>query len=223
MSHLKSYAAPKSWTLLRKENKFVTCPKPGAHPLVYSIPIALLLKQTGDAKTTKEVKYIINEKAVIVDGKEIKDHRFPTGFMDSIHIKPKTFLRCTLDEKGRLKFITVPETELKKKLSKITGKTTVRKGKTQYNLSDGRNIISDKKYAVGDSLLIETPSQKVIDHYPLTEGNLAFMLSGRHTATTGTIDKIEGDRIWFTSGKEKFETLKKFAFIIGKDKPAVKL
>ncbi len=222
--HLKAYAAPKSWTILRKITKWILRPQPGKHPLVRSLPIGLLLKQLGVAQTTREAKKIVNIKAVLVDCKTIKDIHQGVGFMDTIQVKPNITLRCTLDEKGRLKFTTITAGELSKKICRITGKQTVPGGKTQLTLSDGRNILSDKKeYNVGDSLLIETPEQKIAGHFALANGCTAFLTGGKHTGLTGTIEDIQGDRLWCTVDKKKIETLKRFAFVIGKDKPAVKL
>ena len=222
--HLKAYAAPKSWTLLRKVTKWILRPQPGKHPLLQSLPVGLLLKQLGAAQTTREAKKIVNNKAVLVDGKIIKDIHQGVGFMDTIQVKPNITLRCTLDEKGKLQFTTITAGELTKKVCSITGKQTVPGGKTQLNLSDGRNILSDKKeYNVGDSLLIEVPEQKIAGHFTLANGSTAFLTGGKHTGVIGTIDDIQGDRIWCTAGKEKIETLKRFAYVIGTDKPAVKL
>ena len=220
--HLKAYAAPKSWTLLRKITKWILRPQPGKHPLEQSLPVGLLLKQLGIVQTTREAKKVVNSKAVLIDGKVVNNIHCGAGFMDTIQIKPQVALRCTLDEKGRLKFS--PTTELSKKVCRITGKRTVPGGKIQLNLSDGRSILADKtEYNVGDSLLLELPEQKVTGHFALAKGNTAFLTSGKHTGVTGVIEDIQGNRIWCTVGKEKIETLKQFAFVIGKDKPALKL
>jgi len=222
MRHLKSYAAPKSWTLLRKIRKWVLKPLPGAHPLDKALPIGVLLKQVGVADTTKEARKIINQRAVLVDGIPVKDVHFATGFMDGITIKPDIILRGTLDEKGRLKFVPVPE--VSKKISKIIGKTSAKGGKVQLNLSDGRNVLVDKgSHKTGDSLLFDVPSQKIVDTIPLDKGVTVFLVGGKHTGTVGIVAEIQKERIWITKDKEKLETLKKFAFVIGKDKPLLKL
>lgn len=223
-NHLKAYNAPKSWTIPRKTTKWVIRPDAGAHPQKLALPIALLLKQLKIAATGREVKKILNEKVVSVDGSIVTDPHSATGFMDTIQIKPGFALRCTLDDKGRLKFIDIPEAELGKKVCKIIGKRILKGNKMQLNLSTGRNILAEKNdYAVGDSLLVEIPSQKITAHYPLAKGHTAFMTSGKHTGQFGVIDHIEGNRLWFTKGKEKVETLKQVAYVVGKDKPAVKL
>jgi len=221
--HLKAYAAPKSWTILRKVNKWTIRPKEGAHPFERSLPLGTLLKLTKHAKTTKEAKYIINQKAVTVDGKLIKDIHAACGFMDIISVKDSAPLRCTIDKKGRLTFIEAPKGEEHKKICKIESKRTIKDGKIQYSLLGGRSILSKENYKVGDSLLIEVPSQKVIEHYSLDKGNTAFLLGGAHIGSTVVINKIEGDKIFCTKDKIKLETSKRIALITGKDKAALRL
>jgi len=222
-SHLKAYAAPKSWTILRKIRTWILRPHPGAHKLNRSIPIGVLIKQKDQANTTKEAKYIINQKAVMIDGKIVKDIHHQTGFLDTIQIKPDITLRGTLDKKGTLQFITIPTTEANKKICKILGKTTIKNAKMQYNLSDGRNILTTEKYNTGDSLLVEDPPHKIIEHLKFQKGNTVFLTGGRHIGTIATIDDIQENRVWCKTDKNKIETLKKFTLVIGKEKPAIKL
>lgn len=223
MTHLKREVAPTSWTIARKEGTFTTKPHPGAHPQAQALPVGTLLKQLNYAKTTKEAKKIINQRALSVDARPVSDHHFSVGFMDLISVAD-THFRCTLDRKGRLHFKDVPKTEQNKKISKIIGKHPLKKGKTQFNLSDGRNIITDNKdHKVGDSVMLELPGQKITAHYPLKEGSTAFLLGGRHKGAIITIKEIDGNTIKGTMEKEPVETLKQFTFVIGKDKPALTL
>ena len=222
--HLKSCAAPKSWVIQRKVHKWIIKPLPGAHPLEKMIPLGLLMRQLGCGQTTREIKKILNDGNATVNGKTIKKVHHGVGFLDAISIKPDTHLRGTINSKGKLQFINAPQNEMNKILCKITGKKTVKEGKTQYNLSNGRNILAEKdKYATGDSLLVEVPSQKVIEHIPMAKGNIALLTGGRHTATIGKIEDLEGNKAWCAKDKGKVETLKKYVFTIGKDKPAFKL
>lgn len=221
MTHLKSYGAPTSWNIRRKESTFTTRPNPGAHPFERGLPINTLLKQLGVTKNTRETKRIINDKAIEVDGATVKDIHTNTGFMDTIHIKPDITIRCRLDTKGRLAFNNIPKAELNKKVCQITNKQTIKGGKVQLSLSGGRTILADNKYKTGDSLLIEVPGQKIIDHFPLAKGNAVFLIGGRHIGTKGTITDIQGDRIWLNTDKGTIETLKEYTYVIGKDKPAI--
>lgn len=221
--HMKALATPNSWTLLKKENTFTLRPLPGAHPFERGMTIALVLKTLGFAQTTKEVKHILNQGSVLVDGRPIKDVHTIVGFMDVLELKEaKKHIRLSLSKKGKLTFLDIKAAEADKKLSKIIGKSVIKGGKIQLNLSDGRNVLVDAgNYAVGDSVVIQVPSQKITDHIALAKGMTVFLLGGRHTGDVGIVDEVKGDHLWFAANKKKLETLKKFAFIVGKDKPLI--
>jgi len=224
-SHLKRLVTPKSWTILKKEEKFVVRPRPGAHPAALSMPISLLLKTIGYASTTKEAKKILNTKEVLVDGKRVKEHKFPVGLMDIISIKDtKDLFRVVFDLKGRLKIISIDKDEAQLKVSRIKGKTILKKGKMQLNLSDNKNILVDKgDYKVGDSLLITVPFQEIKQHLKFEKGALIYLIGGKHKGHKGTVESIEGNKLIYTEAKKKHESLKKYAFVIGKTKEAIKI
>ena len=224
-SHLKRLVTPKSWTLLKKANTFVVRPRPGAHPAALSMPVSLLLKNMGYASTTKEAKKILNTREILVDGRRVKEHKFPIGFMDVITIKDtKDAFRIILDKKGKLKIIPADESETSLKLSRIKGKTILKKGKIQLNLFDNRNILVDKdNYSVGDSLLITIPFQEIKQHFKLEKGATILLIGGKNKGHKGTVEDITDTKLIYTENKKKHESLKKYAFVIGQDKEAVKL
>jgi len=66
--HLKRFFAPKTWKIKRKGIKFVSKPSAGPHRREMSMPINVILRDLmGYAKTTREVKYLLNNKDVLVD------------------------------------------------------------------------------------------------------------------------------------------------------------
>lgn len=223
--HLKRFATPNSWQIKRKGIKFVTRPSPGAHPLGLSMPISIVLKDMLEcARTTKEVKKLLYANDVLVDGKRVKDSRFPVGLMDVVGISPtKKFYRMVLDSKGKLTPAEIEAGEANLKLCKIKGKTVNRNGKIQVNLDDSRNITVEKDgYKPGDSLLIEVPEQKIKEHFKLEKGALILLVSGKHVAETGAVESIKGKDIMFKGEDgEAAETMKRYAFVVGKTKPAV--
>ena len=224
--YLKRYVAPKSWTLLRKTETFVVRPNPGAHPMEFGIPIALLLRQLGYAKTAREIKKILNTKEILIDGRRVKDHRFPVGFMDVLSIPvTKENFRIILDYKGRLKLLPIKNTaEAGLKLCRINGKKVIKKGKTQLNLSGNRNLLVEKsEYTPGDSLLIEIPSQKIVQHIKLENGSLIFITGGMHISSKGTVESVEGNKITYSANNEKRNTRKEYTFVIGKEKELISL
>ena len=84
--HMKRQTAPKTWPIERKGTKFVTRPTPGKN-FRLSVPISIIFKKLLKyCKTTKEVKRILQDKEVIIDGKRRKDHRYPVGIMEVITI-----------------------------------------------------------------------------------------------------------------------------------------
>jgi len=82
------------------------------------------------ADNAREAKIIINKGDVLVDGRPIKDYKFPVGFMDVIELpKSEKIYRVLPDEKGRL--ILHPITKRNKgfKLCRVVDKTTLKEGK----------------------------------------------------------------------------------------------
>ena len=174
------------------------------------------------AQTSKEVKLILHNQEVLVDGKLVKDHRFIVGFMDVLTIPGEGSYRVTLDELGGLQL--VPSKDVGVKLCKIAGKSLI-KGKMQINLNDGRNVLVDKDtYKVGDSVLIELPSQKLKDHVALAKGAQVILTAGKHIGKLGVVEAIEGRgmTLKLITG-DVVQTRKAYAFAVGKDKPLVEL
>lgn len=222
-NHLKSYAVPKSWILLKKVNKWTVRPLPGPHPFELSMPVSLLLRQLGLAKTSREIKNIINSGKVFVDGKIIRDCHRAIGFMDVVHILD-LFMRGSLDHKGRLIFKNCSADESQKKVCKIVGKKTVKNNKIQLSLLDGRTILVGKdNFAVGDSVVLEVPVQKILEHLPLSKGCSVFLVGGRHKGAIMEVESTEGNNVRCISGKDHIDTLKEFVVVVGKNKPVVTL
>lgn len=225
--HLKRLVAPRSWKIKRKGITFVTRPRPGMHSKKNSTSINIVLRDMLNyAKTTRDVKVILSKGDVLVDGKQRKDHRFSVGVMDLIEIaKTKECFRVLLNKKGNIFLVKLKPDETKIKLCKIVGKTVIKKGKIQLNFSDGRSIIVDKNnYKTGDTLAIQLPEQKIKEHLKFEKGSFVYLSGGKHKGESGIIDEIKDSiiRVKSESG-EIFETSKKLAFVIGKEKPIITL
>jgi len=225
--HLKRLVAPKSWKIKRKGITFVTRPNPGMHSKKNSTSINVVLRDMLNyAKTTRDVNVMLSKGDILVDGKQIKDHKFAVGLMDLIEIpKTKECFRILLDKKGKISIIKTKQEERKIKLCKIVEKTVIKKGKIQINLNDGRNVIIDKNnYNTGDTLVIEVPEQKIKEHLKFEKGVCVYLSGGKHKGESGIVDEIKNNiiKVKPESG-EVFETSKKFAFVIGREKPIITL
>lgn len=198
---------PEFWPLSTKANKYVTTPMPGPHPKSLCIPLRVLVRDSLKlAENTDEVRKILNAGKIMVDKKVRKGPHFPVGFMDIFEI-PDLHMRFRLnvDKKG-LMLEKVNEDETGFKLCRITSKTTIKGGSHQLNLHDGRNIITKGPYRVGDSILIEIPSQKIAKHYSLKKGEPAIIIAGKNRGASGSIKEIKGRRSMLEKSMIKLET-----------------
>ena len=225
--HLKRYFAPKVWKIRRKETKFITKPSPGPHKINMSLPLNVILRDIlGYATSSREAKFILEKRNVSVDGFRRKDIKFPVGLLDVLSLNDTDeHFRVILDKNGRIDFIKISKEESKFKLCKITGKSIV-KGNIQLNLYDGKNLIVKKdNYKVGDSILLEFGKKNDIkENIPLDNGILIYLTGGKHIGQIGKVQDIIGNRILYkTEAGDIIETLKEYAFPIGKDKPLIKL
>lgn len=189
--HLKRYKAPKSWPIHPKEDTWTVKPSAGSHSIEDSIPLTLVIRDILKlADNSREAKRIINSGNVLVDGKVVKDYKFPVGFMDIVDI-PKTgeSYRVLLDRKSRLQLDLIEDNTLK--LSKIVNKSTIKGGKTQLNFHDGKNLIVDEDvYSVGDVISLKVPENEINEIYPLKEGAIVLVTGGKHTGELGTVSEI---------------------------------
>lgn len=224
-NHLSRLAMPKTWKIAKKTNKWIILPNPGAHPRNMGFPLTLILRDMlGYAKTAKETRAILRNQEVLVDGIRRKDTHFIVGVMDVIEIPAvKKYFRVLISTKGHLALFETDAADAKIKPCKVKGKSQLGK-KIQLNLYDGKNIIVDKsEQKVGDSVLLEIPSKKIKETLKLEKGSNIFLLGGSNIGKTGIVEDIKGKKIVFKLGEESAETLKKYAFVIGKGKSAIKI
>jgi small subunit ribosomal protein S4e len=225
--HMKRMTIPRSWPLPRKTHTWILRPSAGPHPIEYSLPLLVIIRDIlGYCKNRKEGMNIINSRHVMVDGKVVTNEKHPVGLMDVLSLpKAKDHFRVVLDDNGKLRLVKISDKEAKWKLARIESKTTLKNGRTQLNLHDGRNMLLDSdKYNTGDVLKIEIPGQKILATYPFKEGSIALMVGGQHVGETATIEKyvkVRNPKANIVHFREGFSTVWKHVFVIGKDKPEI--
>jgi len=184
-NHLKRLAMPRSWPLPRKTSVWVSKPKPGAHSLERGMPLNMVMRDVlGVATSNREVRHILNQGLVSIDGRACKETRRSVGLMDVLTLGEDNY-RCVLDHKGRLRYRPIPASDASWKVCRIEGKTTIKGGKTQLNLHDGRNVIVDdaSAYSTNDALKLALPSQDILEHITFAEGTRCFLIGGVHVGT----------------------------------------
>ncbi|MEK6934482.1 MAG: 30S ribosomal protein S4e [Nanoarchaeota archaeon] len=224
MSHLKRIRVPKSWPLeKRKYRKYIARPLPGPHKLMNSITLDFLLKDILKiAKTTKEVKLILNKGYVLIDNVVRKNHKFPVGLIDTISLPELNQYYIILFNQGKFSIHPTTKGEADSKICKIVGKKILKGKKLQLNLYDGKNILVDKdEYKVGDSIIIS--QNKIKKHLKFEKGALIYLTDGKHKGTISKLEEIQHfkgitpDRVILKYDNKKITTRKDYAFVIEKE------
>jgi small subunit ribosomal protein S4e len=227
--HLKRVAAPRSWPITRKTSKWVAKPSPGPHSEEHGMPLIVVLRDLLHlADKAKEIKQILHEGKVMVDGKVRKDHRFPVGLFDVISVPDvNANYRVTVGQDGKFKLL--PVTDSSSKLLKIVNKTMVAGGKIQLNFHDGTTMLANNDYHAKDSVVLKVPEKSIDRHLKYEVGSMAYVINGKHAGTLGKIKEIRiiksttPNRITITTEAGDFDTIEKYVVVVGKDSPAVEL
>ncbi|EJG06425.1 30S ribosomal protein S4e [Methanofollis liminatans DSM 4140] len=230
--HLKRLTAPVSWHIAKKEEKFVTKTSPGPHSGA-AMPVAVWLRdKMGLAGNMKEVKRILNQRQVILNGKPVTDPKLGLGIFDIISIpKIGKHYRVLTDKKGRMVTIEIDAEAAKTRLCKIRNKSIVRGGKVQLNLLYGANLLADNTYHPKDSIVVTLEGENrfaIVDHFPFAIGNMAMVIGGKHSGKVGRISEIRvaagsipNRVILQDKDGETFETVEQYVFMIGRETPAI--
>jgi len=231
MARLKRLLAPEFWKVPKKSSKWIISPIPSPHKKFEGIPIAIILRDILKiAETRGEAKTIVKNKEVLVDNRIVKDERFSVGLLDTLSIpKIKKYLRVVPSVKG-LQFLEIPEKESKLKICRINDKKILKKGKVQLNLHDGNNLLVAKDdYKTGDSLLLEMPEKKIVEHVKLENGSLVLISKGKNAGKIGKVKKVvvtrtrEPNKVVVELEKKEYEMIKDYTFVVGKNEPVISL
>jgi len=190
---MKRLAAPRSWDIPRKANRFVFKPLPGPHPIAASYPLGVVVRDLASmANLSRELKFMMKTGKVKVDGKERRTLRYPVGLFNVVSVPLEGVdFRLVPTPKG-LALAKVTPDEARTKLCSVHTKTKIRGGHIQYGLHDGRSMVDDKlDLSPGDAVLIEVPSQKVLGQARLAKGSLGLILTGDRAGQMGKIAEVK--------------------------------
>ena len=228
---LKRQMAPLFWGIARKEKRFVVTVKPGTHKKNYSIPTAVLLRDKMKiVSTLREAKSVIYAGKVTIDGVKRKSLHHGIGLMDVVELDGISDSYRLVPKDGTiLTPIKINTDEKNKKIVKVTGKTSIKGGKTQIKFHDGRTLISDELVDVNDSCVLQIPEQKILEVIKLEKNTKILITSGINAGKTGEIKEIkEGTfvltkRIVTTIDDKLIEIPIRLVIAVGKDKPVMQI
>lgn len=152
-------------------------------------------------KTKKELKKVLNEKKIFVNGKVVKETNYPLTLFDTLAIpSAKKFYKINL--KNKFEVLPVEEKATHTRIYEVIGKKLLAKKKVQLNLSQGRNVLSNEKINVGDYVIVEFAKNKITKVISLDKGVEVIVIAGKHSGEEGKIKEI------LTSGDQKVAVIK---------------
>jgi small subunit ribosomal protein S4e len=223
---IKALNAPKAVHIHRKESTWTVKTKAGAHKKESSVSLGIAIRNfTGLAQNLKEVKIILNNGDIKVNGRVRKDYQFGVGLFDVISVeKQKAFYRVLIDSKGRV-ILKEMKKDSNTKLCRVEKKISTPKG-LQITTNDGLTIIGNTA-KVGDTLLISMPENKVEEVFAAKKDAIVYITKGVHCSEQGKITEIISGTakrkrlIKIEKGGKEYATTASNIFVIGTDKVAI--
>lgn len=230
--HMKRLAAPRSWTIQKKNKTFIAKPSPGSHKTEESIALVSLIRDyLGYAETAREARQIIQSGGVLIDNTARKDTTFPVGLMDIVSVPAtKEYFVVLFDKRGKLFLSELKKKEAESKFLKIVDKTILKGGNLQLNLHDGRNILIKVKdsakpkedvFKTGDTLVFDMNKKAIKDHLKFEKGATVVVTSGSHRSKVVTLEDIKVTRssmpneVYLKDGDgNTFRTIADYVFVI---------
>ncbi len=220
--HIRRLASSRYMKIGRKTSKYVIKPKAGRHRGDSSIALITVLKERIFDGSSREMRYALNNSYIEVNGKAVKDGKFPVGFGDVIHIKPSAEHYKAVSYKDGSFAVEKIEHARHKQIFKVIGKFTAKAGKEMVRLHDGRVLAAEHKVKVNDSVALGKKGiEKVI---PLEVGGMCYVINGTHASETGRIKEVSKGtmlrnptvKIESTGeGSQEFETLLRNIMVMG--------
>lgn len=192
--HQTRQQTTKKLPIQRKGTKYVA--RALSHPQE-SVPVIIAIRDMlGLAKTKKEVKKMILQKLLKINGTQVQDYHESIRLFNILEADKAYVLKLSPVRK----FFLEETKDKNERLCKVVAKKIVSGGKIQLNLHDGTNVLSDKKIQIGDSLYLDM-SGKIKQHIPLEKGKEAFVLSGRYAGQSGKIGNVSEKKVAIKFGE----------------------
>jgi len=192
--HLKRLNAPRHWMLDKLSGVFAPRPSAGPHKLRECLPLIVFIRnRLKYALTYHEVKMILKQRQVLVDGRVRTDSTYPSGFMDVISI-PKTneHFRLVYDVKGRFAVHAIKPEEAKFKLGRVVSRGLGAKAMPYVVLHDGRTVpYPDPAIAVNDTVKINLETGRIEEFIKFEAGVTVMAIRGRNNGRVGHIVSTE--------------------------------
>ncbi len=177
-----------------------------------SVPVLIAARDMLKlARTAKDVKEMIKEKLLKINGKIVSDYRESIKLFNIFEAGKAYKLIILPTGKFELEVI---KGKADSRLCKIINKKLIEKSKIQLNMHDGTNIVVPVKdrIMVHDSVELDF-SNKMKQHISLEKGKKLFVMAGKYTGLTGKADEV-GNKVKVKFNDKIAELNKKEVIVI---------
>tara|TARA_B110000263_G_C15298942_1_gene506953 strand:+ start:641 stop:1342 length:702 start_codon:yes stop_codon:yes gene_type:complete len=192
-NHQKTLSAPASWPIERKTTVFTVKARPGPHG-EKGVPLLVILRNVLEyVNSTREAKYVLQNRLVLLNGAVANDVRIPVGMFDILAFPTRDeYYRIFPESGGRLSLTPITSDSANSKLGKITGKSQLSPDEYQLALHNGTTlrIPANTDYHPGDSLIIDNETGDIAAHFVYEVGALVTVIGGSHSGKIGTLTNI---------------------------------
>lgn len=187
------------------------------------MPLVVVLRDVlGVGKTRFELKKIMRQKDVLIDGKKMLNERFPIGLFDVLSIGSNHY-RMIINSKGRVVPLPITSNEASTKVCKVKSKQLIKKGKMQVTFHDGTTLVTDTPMRVGDSVVVQLPKRTIVKVLTPTEGAHIYLMKGKHSGIVGKLIELKKESAVYSIDGEQDVTPKKYLVVVGHEKPLITL
>lgn len=193
--HIKRKTIPTFWPVRRTGTKYMAVP---THNQRNSMPLIIVARDILEiVKSKKELKKVLNEKKIIINGKIVREPNYPISLFDSVSIPSvNKYYRATLNNK-KMELTQIKENEANSRIYKVIGKTQLSGKKVQLNLGNGRNILSSENVKTGNFIILDNVKNKILKTIALEKDVSVMIVKGKHAGKSGKIKEIvkEGENV----------------------------
>ena len=229
---VKRQSAPSFWKVRRKHGQFVVRARPGPHPKNICYPLGILIRDVlRVAHSMDEVKRLLNDGKVSVDGVVRRNIGWPVGLMDVIELIPlsQAFRLVPKNRNLLVPVLLSKQTEKSLKILRVTLRKTIKGKKTQYGFHDGKTLIANEQYSVGDSCLLDLSKKEIKSYMKLDKGSVVLVTKGENAGAIGKIEEIrEGlfslpKRTVVSFGDRSVELPVQMVMLVGHEEPIIQV
>lgn len=186
--HRTRQETSKLFPITRKGTKYVVRSQGN---LEYSVPVLIAVRDILKlAKTAKEVKEMIKEKILKVNGRTVIRPNESINLFSILEAGKSYRLSLLPTKKFTLEEVSNGET----RLCKVVNKRILKGKVVQYNLHDGSNIVSKDKLIIGDSIYLDFEG-KMKKHITFESGKEGIVIKGKYLGHKGKIESIEKNKV----------------------------